>query len=1175
MGKDAFQGAVQAGLANLRTGELEESAKDLLDAVRIAQNQGQSADPDFCKHASPLSAGLVELANRFTRSGDCDSALRLAEDAVSITDTCARQDPSTFAPQLAHRTQLYAILTADCKTAGAALEVSFRALDLWKSLNRESEDRFTAEQGIAHVVLANALEAHGRVRQASDNLVDALPMLRESRVRQTALASTLTSVLTKLGSTRIHELQYGEAGLLLTEASLELDSLAPVARVRHEPDVAGQLIQLAIKLILVDHLDEAAENLLRAKHCMKLLPEEDQVHHSLLLGDALTHLGVIRNYKGRLDEAISLHRDALALVREQTSQEHARLALRAAANLGDSLTARGQTDEAVHILREACSRGEIDARRDPMILPQLLNAYTNLGTALKEVEQHETALACLADVLARLAPLHDADPDEHSSLMANALNATGLAQLALGKFPEALAAFSRASSLRRSKAGSRPREERGHVITEVNLAIVLRRMHRTTEAIEVLARAESLARRLLGKDEHQYADVHALSVVSLVDALLEQARLVEEQLATANQADEALPSHASAIVGNEIVENVVRAEGLLREVLSRTPGARAVGIALAHVLHLRANFAESREGQERLLREALGLLDGLAVGEDESNLRISVLAFLANVLADARVGGTREAVGLLERAVGLIEHARGAALSLSARREVMRRYQHVFERLAWLQAVRLERVEDAIVAIERSRTRLLADAMTRAQGGSSQGDETSELVDRYWRALVQAEQASRTSLHDSLDAQRERDRLEAYRQALEEVRAAREALQSRDPDFLPAADPLDLTGILRVAREANTTLVYTLLSEEDTLLFLIHPTGEITYRPVYQFGRTAWRDALQLDWEEPYTAFLDAANDPDLDPDTKNAAHANFLTGMDRILALADEKFVQHVRSVLTETGGKRVTFIPHRELAGLPLHAAWREDEDEEGRPVRRYLADDAIVTYTPSGWTLARTHARTAHRQADGPTLALINPIPPGGLHDALETRDTLTRTRSNLHAYSGQHARGGLLFSDTARNASLLHLDCHGRFDPTDPLKAHLELAGGTDPNGKPYTESITLADLLEDATYPRAWHATITACESSLTNLHTSSGEPLSLAYAFLLKGTPSTWSSLWSSEHTSTVTTLTHAYHHLTPHTDKATLLHHAQHATRTHTTNDGRHPYTHPYYWATLQHHGS
>jgi CHAT domain-containing protein len=231
------------------------------------------------------------------------------------------------------------------------------------------------------------------------------------------------------------------------------------------------------------------------------------------------------------------------------------------------------------------------------------------------------------------------------------------------------------------------------------------------------------------------------------------------------------------------------------------------------------------------------------------------------------------------------------------------------------------------------------------------------------------------------------------------------------------------------------------------------------------------------------------------------------------------------------------VWFVPHDFLHYLPLHAVKLDG---------RYLIDRNPVCYSPSASVMKYCHQRRKGRR-----------------ESALILGDPLIYTRDQTHAIQAlfqpgkaelhiEDATKSLLkdkLSEVKADIDILHIACHGKFDPDQALQSGIQLQ-----DGKLMAEEIFSLELSADL-------VTLSACESGI-NENKPGDELIGLTRALIYAGTPSVIVSLWEVDAFSTSILMSRFYQKLIAGVSKVDALQQAQMELRTITTEEAISYYT-------------
>jgi CHAT domain-containing protein/tetratricopeptide (TPR) repeat protein len=247
-----------------------------------------------------------------------------------------------------------------------------------------------------------------------------------------------------------------------------------------------------------------------------------------------------------------------------------------------------------------------------------------------------------------------------------------------------------------------------------------------------------------------------------------------------------------------------------------------------------------------------------------------------------------------------------------------------------------------------------------------------------------------------------------------------------------------------------------------------------------------------------------------------------------------------HVMPLLQ--GADLVYLVPHGLLHLLPLHAL----QVDGG-----CLVDRFPLAYAPSAAVLRRVVQRAVEIERIGPQKALVVGNPGQDLRHA-EREARRVAEFFGMHPYLAKEATKTAIRSELV-GKHLIHLACHGRFRPAQPLQSGIVLAD---------QENLTVEEIMNLSL--QADLVTLSACMTGLSKLH-KGDELVGLTRALLYAGTRSVLVSLWSVDDKSTEQLMTGFYRRLYDDTGnkiraKAVALQAA--------ILEMRKTKEHPYYWA-------
>jgi CHAT domain-containing protein len=197
----------------------------------------------------------------------------------------------------------------------------------------------------------------------------------------------------------------------------------------------------------------------------------------------------------------------------------------------------------------------------------------------------------------------------------------------------------------------------------------------------------------------------------------------------------------------------------------------------------------------------------------------------------------------------------------------------------------------------------------------------------------------------------------------------------------------------------------------------------------------------------------------------------------------------------------KRLRIVPHRALHLIPFAALYRCDSSNQPH----YLIDDYDVSYAPSATLQQVCRQRAGARTARSSLTAIANPS-----HDLRFAVAEVEGIRALFPATDPVvpgGTQGGVADFSDLRPGSFFHLACHASYDWSRPLASALLLSD---------RQPLALHHLFE-GTLPLSETvlATLSACETGVTDPADLADEYIGLAAGFLFAGVPCVVSSLWA------------------------------------------------------------
>lgn len=412
--------------------------------------------------------------------------------------------------------------------------------------------------------------------------------------------------------------------------------------------------------------------------------------------------------------------------------------------------------------------------------------------------------------------------------------------------------------------------------------------------------------------------------------------------------------------------------------------------------------------------------------------------------------------------------------------------------------LRLGRPADALLRLERGKTRLLAEVLALI------GADLAGLPDAQRQSIQELRQAIRElEAEDRMLGNTPARRFE--RKLGEELRVARarlnfitQGIRAERPEFLSAG--LDLSSLLAQIPQRGA-LVAPLLTSEGSAVFVL-PDGvrEVTDAHVIRLDDFTEADLrFQLhgtDEAEPggwLGTYFSQRGNPN-----------GWLNTIETTTRMLWDELLGPVYKYLRSAGlaeGASVLLMPQGGLGVLPLHAAWREMDG-----VKRAFLDDYTVSYAPSGYAHSVSQRRLREPQRQRRSLLLV--INSGSdlifaPSEGLAVMNLFDKETSQALAEADATPDAVI---EAARERSYLHFACHGFYASKDAMQSGLQLAGPT---------PLTLAKVIAELDLGATRLVTLSACETGLTEVGRSPDEYVGLPAGFLLAGAPAVVSTLWS------------------------------------------------------------
>jgi CHAT domain-containing protein len=613
----------------------------------------------------------------------------------------------------------------------------------------------------------------------------------------------------------------------------------------------------------------------------------------------------------------------------------------------------------------------------------------------------------------------------------------------------------------------------------------------------------------------------ALGRISAARPLLAQARALYKE--ASNAVGEAMVALIEAQAHHAEGEHAAAAE-----VAAQAEASLAEAHAWGRLLLARWLQGEAARAQGQLDQAETLLQDTLRDAAQWSVLPVIQRCHTSiGLLAEAR-GDMPRAETAFKRAIASIEEARAPLPAEEFRTAFL-----ADKLLPYTELVRLclaegglSRLVEALGYVERARSRALVDMLSGALPASPEPrDEFEALLFTQLQTLREELNWFYSQIHrpDSEAASRGAEMMTSFYQAVRERESAISEitlqLRQRHASALTQMAPFDLASLMDDLGE-ETALVEYFSLDGELLAFVVTDEGiEVIHLPDAEEEVEA---ALKQFHFQLGALRHGAEQLRDHLPELTARARAHLCTLYDALL-----------RPIEGRLGQRRLMIVPHRALHYVPFHALC----DGAGHVIER-----REVCCAPSASVLR--HCLAAPRK----------PVRRAALLGVFDERNP--RVHDEVRALAPLFPEAVTLLDDQATYASLrehsataqvLHLACHGRFRPDNPLFSSLQLADGWLTVRDAYALDLT-CELV-----------TLSACESGVSAL-APGDEWIGLARGFFSAGAPALLVSLWTVDDEATAGLMIDFYSRLQAGERPAAALRYAQCRLLEHQA--------HPYFWA-------
>ncbi|MDT9186888.1 MAG: CHAT domain-containing protein, partial [Limnospira sp. PMC 894.15] len=516
-----------------------------------------------------------------------------------------------------------------------------------------------------------------------------------------------------------------------------------------------------------------------------------------------------------------------------------------------------------------------------------------------------------------------------------------------------------------------------------------------------------------------------------------------------------------------------------------------------------------------------------------------------------------------DNAIRAVEQSRDWATSPDTKRQILEDALPLYGKM--IQAcIHLERYEQALLTVDRSKSRTLMEMLTSA-----------DLVPKNATPEQQ----------------------EQYRQLNREIAALQQS-------FAPTENPTDgKTGTpgsreiranleLATATEARgTTPLQSLLQQRQTLLAEINDPAFNAFQTVRpqlpDFRQLLTPETALIEWYLPqdpnlgawaFTVTLDQDR-PHIDVHCYSADQRQRLDQFNQTYfadyrqaswyqalgdRLDDLTEYLHLSDIIAPLPPicQRLILIPHLYLHLFPLHAL-SVDLNAPATPLLERFSQG--VSYAPSCQILDYLHHRP--QPATAPQFFAVQNPTKDLKYAQMEVEFIRPYFDPNCYILSQEAATKSALNRretlEKLRESHLIHFSCHGAFDGENPLNSAIILAGDAPPESPPTEkerqtltlrdgrrfdtgqQGLTLGEIYRNLDIPACRLVMLSACETGLMG-SLLTDEYIGLASGFLYAGTPTVVSSLWCVDDFATACLAIRFYYELREDARVVMALHKAQ-----------------------------
>ncbi|WP_414570243.1 CHAT domain-containing protein [Nostoc sp. CCY 9925] len=518
-------------------------------------------------------------------------------------------------------------------------------------------------------------------------------------------------------------------------------------------------------------------------------------------------------------------------------------------------------------------------------------------------------------------------------------------------------------------------------------------------------------------------------------------------------------------------------------------------LGLAYWNRIREERSENLEQAIAFLQEALKVYTFDAFPQDHAE----ALFNLGTVYQESKQFDL--AYNTFDSAIATVESLRSEIVSgEEIKRKQTEEWNKFYRRMVEV-CLELGKFTAAIEYVERSKTRNLVEQILERDSKTIFPPEVVTQLEIYRDEIATGQYQIQNSKVENP---------KVLTQHLQQLRQQRNELQNR---YLPVGYGFKFDSFQATLDKRRAIIEWYFLDENKILAFIVKSTGEVT---VWQ-SQAEDRQAL-IDWANQYMQ--------------------NYYNQKDQWQNSLGEELkelasILHIDEILNQIPKHcdQLILIPHRFLHLFPIHALPVSQNCENSSCLLDLFAGG--VSYAPSCQLLQQVQQR---KRPDFQSLfAIQNPTEDLNYTDLevqviqsyFNTANILKKTAATLTAIN----------NSDLNTYHCAHFSCHGYFNLTNPGKSALILANApiadtpTKPDSERYLtlrvgethdlEKCLTLDKIFSLKLEKCRLVTLSACETGLIDFNNTSDEYIGLPSGFLLAGSPSVVSSLWTVDDLST------------------------------------------------------